>query len=58
MTCQDNDSDLNNIEDEETADSVTVRPCMYELIRRECDNTENEDVNNSSSFDEHEFQIV
>ena len=50
------DSDMGNIEDEEFADSGTIRPYMYRPICRESDeDSEDEDVKNSSSIDDHEF---
>ena len=53
------DSDLCEIEDEEIDSSGTVRPYMYETIRRESDeDSEDEDVKISSCFDDREFQIV
>ena len=51
------DSDLSNTE--EIDDSGTMRLYEYEPIRREREeNSEDEDVENSLSFDGHEFHIV
>ena len=46
------ESDLSNTEDEEIDDSGTIRPYMYEPVRRESDkDSDGEDVKNSPSED-------
>ena len=45
--------------DEEIDDFGTLRPYMYEPIRRESgEDSEDEDVKNSSSFDDHDFHMI
>ena len=49
-------SELSDTEYEEINNSDMIRPYMYEPIRRERDeDSEDEDVNNSLPFHDHEF---